>query len=240
MTVTTPTRATAAGGRSARLFPRAPPVSPSLRACGAGSAGLRRATLSAPDTRVSAPADPPADGRRGPTDVRNESMATLIERSSLGTREGQLRRSTVPTSTGKAIARSAIAGRYVTAATPAQRSRITVAGHRTNPTEEARQEPRGRPGPPTHSAAEPVQPDRPAPAADGPPGTPPTRSRARCWPSAEAQVNAVFKVSEPHTVLTACTGLRRTALEPNRSRRRGRRAAGPVVRRVRGPCAVEP
>jgi hypothetical protein len=58
-------------------------------------------------------------------------MAMLIERSSLGTREGRLRRSTVSAGTGRAIARSAIArsaksGRYVSAATAARHPRTTV------------------------------------------------------------------------------------------------------------------
>jgi hypothetical protein len=60
----------------------------------------------------------------------NEHVAVLIERSSLGTQEGRLRRSTVPSATGRAIARSAIArsastGRHVTAASAA-RPRTTV------------------------------------------------------------------------------------------------------------------
>lgn len=49
------------------------------------------------------------------TDIKNVRMAVLIEQSSLGTREGRLRRSTVPSSTGRTIARSAITGQGVTA-----------------------------------------------------------------------------------------------------------------------------
>jgi hypothetical protein len=60
------------------------------------------------------------------TDIKNVRMAVLIERSSLGTREGRLRRSTVPASTGRAIARSAITGRHVTAVTAARHPRTTV------------------------------------------------------------------------------------------------------------------
>jgi hypothetical protein len=69
----------------------------------------------------------------GHDDPHDESthLATLIERSSLGTREGRLRRSTVSASTGRAIARSAIArsaksGRSVSAATAARHPRTTI------------------------------------------------------------------------------------------------------------------
>jgi len=70
-------------------------------------------------------------GDGNPKHGRNEHVAMLIERSSLGTREGRLRRSTIPTTTGRAIARSAIArsaksGRYVTTATAARHPRTTV------------------------------------------------------------------------------------------------------------------
>jgi hypothetical protein len=69
-------------------------------------------------------------GQDDPHD-ENTHLAALIERSSLGTREGRLRRSTVSASTGRAIARSAMArsaksGRYVSAATAARHPRTTV------------------------------------------------------------------------------------------------------------------
>jgi len=67
----------------------------------------------------------------------NTHVAMLIERSSLGTREGRLRRSTVSASTGRAIARSAIArsaksGRYTSTTTAAHPGpTVTYRGRRS-------------------------------------------------------------------------------------------------------------
>jgi hypothetical protein len=77
------------------------------------------------------------------TDIKNVRMAVLIERSSLGTREGRLRRSTVPSSTGRAIARAASTGRYVTAATAARHPRTTITDRRTTPGAEPQKSPKG-------------------------------------------------------------------------------------------------
>jgi hypothetical protein len=78
----------------------------------------------------------------------NTHLAMLIERSSLGTREGRLRRSTVSASTGRAIARSAIArsaksGRDVSAATAARHPRTTVAEVGRRSGGESRRNPKG-------------------------------------------------------------------------------------------------
>lgn len=54
------------------------------------------------------------------TDIQPEPIAELIERSSLGTPAARYRRSTVPVSTGRAIARSVVAGRFVSTAAAAR------------------------------------------------------------------------------------------------------------------------
>lgn len=77
----------------------------------------------------------------------NTHLTEMIERSSLGTREGRLRRSTVSRSTGRALARSAIArsataGRYTSAATAARHPRTTTdSGRRSG--EESPHDPEG-------------------------------------------------------------------------------------------------
>lgn len=70
----------------------------------------------------------------------NTHLATLIERSSLGTREGRLRRSTVSASTGRAIARSAIARSAATAGRH-PRTAVTEDGRRAGG--ESRRNPKG-------------------------------------------------------------------------------------------------
>jgi hypothetical protein len=56
-----------------------------------------------------------------PTPIR-----TLIERSSLGSADARAARNQVSVRTGRAIARAASTGRYVTAATAARHPRTTV------------------------------------------------------------------------------------------------------------------
>ena len=77
----------------------------------------------------------------------NTHMAMLIERSSLGTKEGRLRRSTVSVSTGRALARSAIArsaksGRYTSTAA-ALRPRTAVSDRRRGSGRETPGNPKG-------------------------------------------------------------------------------------------------
>lgn len=93
--------------------------------------------------------DPGHDDRR----EENTHLAEMIERSSLGTREGRLRRSTVSAGTGRAMARSAIArsaaarsatsGRYVPAGPPAQHPRTAATGSGSRSGREKPHDPKG-------------------------------------------------------------------------------------------------